>query len=326
MTKRQAGRTLYAAALMALSAALVVSVVRAQSASFTARRAEIRRQAGADREKAQLNGDAKRKTLFGLYPTPEVALAKPVMMSAGSTAPVSLAGKFSDKTMFVSYNDGVDLTNVVVAANSFKATVSAAAGLPPGWGRIYAFAPVSEGEMWIPAVFIGTPRTFTLTAKNGWTIKLAPAAPAFAFTKPGAASVGYKAEFFKPGAATPFETTTGSLELLAESQPGSYTFMLQAGRSGAQAEMQDLQMKLMELMKANKIASPEFAALQKKMEASTERVMKEMQEQMKDPAAMQRKQDDFGCGTIDLEIRNGQVSGNVTCGKNVGSSLEFTGK
>jgi hypothetical protein len=55
-------------------------------------------------------------------------------------------------------------------------------------------------------------------------------------------------------------------------------------------------------------------------------MMKEMEAQIKDPAALQKKQDDFGCGTINVGIRAGKVSGSVTCGKNVGSSLSFTGK
>lgn len=327
MTRTHRGRTLYAMALVALAVALVASAVRAQSANFNARRTEIRRQAEADRDRAQLNGEANRKKLYELYPTPEISLAKPVLMAAGSTAPLSIVGKFSDKTMFVSYNDGVELKNVVVAANSFKATISAAAGLPPGWGRIYAFAPVSGAEAWTPAVLIGSPLTFNLTAANGWTIKLAPQAPAFGVTKPGTATVTYRAEFFKPGATTPFETTTGPLEMEAGSDSGSYTFMMSAGNSGsAAAELQDLQTKMMALVQAGKVSSPEFAAIQKKVEAASARYLKEMEAQIKDPAAAQKKQDDFGCGTISLSIHSGQVSGDVSCGKNVGSPLGLTGK
>lgn len=325
MMKKQMGRTLYVMALVALAVALVASMVRAQSESFNAKRAEIQRQATAAQAQAQLRGDANRQKLYGLYPTPEIPLAKPVVMAAGSTAPLSIVGKFGNKTTFMSATDGVELTNAVVTANSFKATVSVAAGLPPGWGRIWAFAPVSGAEAWTAAVFIGSPRTFNLTAANGWTIKLAPAAPAFGFAKPGTATVAYKAEFFKPGAATPFETTTGSLEIAAESDPGSYTFTM-SGNAGSAAEMQDLQTKMMALIQAGKVGGPEFAAIQKKVEAASARMMKEMEAQIKDPAAAQKKRDDFGCGTINLSIRSGKVSGDVSCGANVGSSLGLTGK
>ncbi|MCX6553092.1 MAG: hypothetical protein NTY02_19175, partial [Acidobacteria bacterium] len=232
-----------------------------------------------------------------LHPTPEIPLAKPVLMAAGASAPLSIVGTFSDKTTFVSATDGVELANPVVAANSFKATVSAAAALPPSWGRVYAFSPVSAAEAWTPAVFVGSPMTFTLTATNGWTIKLVPEAKAFTIEKPGTATVTYKAEYFKPGATTAFETASGSLTIHAESTVGSYSFMMSPGNSGSAV-----------------------------LDVTQDRMMKEMEAQIKDPTAAQKKQDDFGCGTINLSIRSGAITGNVNCGRNVGSSLSFTGK
>jgi hypothetical protein len=327
MTSRQTGQTLYAIALVGLSVALVASAVRAQSANFKARRTEIQQRAAADRKQAQLEGEVKRTKLYGLYPTPEIPLAKPVVMSADSTASLSIVGKFSDKTTFVSYNDGVELTNAVVATNSFKATVSAAAGLLPIWGRIYAFAPVSAASAWTPAVFVGSPVTFNLAAANGWIIKLAPQSPAFAITEPGTATITYKADFFKPGATAPFETTTGPLTIEAESSPGSYTFMMSAHNPGsAAAEIEDLTKQVMALANAGKVGSPEFATVQKKMEAAQARWMKEVEAQIKDPASAQKKQDDFGCGTINVSITRGQITGSANCGRNVGSSLTLTGK
>lgn len=327
MMGRQFVRAAYAVALVGLAVALVASVVRAQSANFNARRTEIRRQAATDRSEASLNGDANRKKLFSLYPTPEITLAKPIVVAAGASAPLSLSGKFSDKTVFVSREDAVELTNPVVAANSFKATVSVAADAPPSWGRIYAYAPVSEAEAWTPAVFIGAPMTFDLASKNGWTIKLAPQTATFKFPKPGTAEVTYKAEFFKPETTTPFETTTGTLTIQAESGAGQYSFMMMAGNSGsAQAEVMELSEKMGALMKAGKFQGPEMASIQKKLEVAQERYMKEVEAQVKDPAAMVKKQDDFGCGTINLSIRRGRVTGNINCGKNVGSSLEVTGR
>lgn len=327
MMSRQTGRTLYALTMVVLAAALVASAVRAQSTNFQARRTEIQRQAQADRTAASLAGDANRKKLYSLYPTPEIPLAKPVVMAAGSTAALSITGKFSDKTTFVSRHDGVELQNPVVAPNSFKATVSAAADLPPTWARIHAFAPVSGAEAWTPAVFVGTPATFSLAAANGWTITLAPQAKVFEFPRPGTATVVYKAEYFKPGSAAPFETTTGSLTIEAENTPGSYTFQMSAGGSGsAMAETMALAERMGELMKAGKYDSPELAKIQKKMEAAQERMQKEMEAQVKDPAAFQKIHDDFGCGTINLTIRAGSVTGSASCGKNVGSSLRLTGK
>lgn len=327
MMSRQTGRTLYRLTLVIVSVALVASAVRAQSANFQARRTEIQRQAQADRREAALVGDANRKKLYSLYPTPEIRLAKPVILAPGATASVSIAGTFSDKTTFVSNHDGIVLSSPVVAANAFKATVSAAPDLPPTWARIYAFAPVSAAEGWVPAVFVGVPTTYTLAAANGWTITLAPQSKVFEFPRPGTATVTYKAEYFKPGSATPFETTTGSLSIEAESTPGSYTFHMSAGNSGsAMAETMALAERMAELMKAGKIDSPEMARIQKRMEAAQERMQKEMEAQVQDPAAFQKIHDDFGCGTINLTIRAGNVTGSASCGRNVGSSLRLTGK
>jgi hypothetical protein len=103
--------------------------------------------------------------------------------------------------------------------------------------------------------------------------------------------------------------------------------MMSAGNAGAMmAEILALGEKMGALMKAGKYSGPEIEAVQTKLEAAQDRYSKETEAQVKDPAAAQKKQDDFGCGTISLSIRNGQASGNVNCGKNVGSSLGVTGK
>ncbi|MEI6667074.1 MAG: hypothetical protein WCP29_02880 [Acidobacteriota bacterium] len=319
-------RRLYAAASVALAVALIASGVRAQANDFYAKRTEILKQAAADRKQAELAGNANRKKLYTLYPTPEIPLTKPVVVAAGSSGVINLVGKFPDKTTFISRDEGVELSNVVVAANSVKATVTIAVGVPPSWGRIYAFAPVSGAEAWVPAIFIGTPQTFNLSAKNGWTIKLAPVAPAFSITKPGTASALYKAEYYKPDSTTPFETSTGTVEIEAESSVGQYNYMMSVGAAGAiQAEYQEIAEKIGALIKAKKYTGPEMAALQKRSDAMSARLGKELQEQNRDPAAAQKKQDDFGCQTISLWITKAKTSGNISCGKNVGT-LDFTVK
>jgi hypothetical protein len=59
------------------------------------------------------------------------------------------------------------------------------------------------------------------------------------------------------------------------------------------------------------------------MEVVQERMMKEVQAQMADPAAVQKKQDDFGCSSIYVSQGTAGLRGNVSCGKNVGS-LDLT--
>ena len=308
----------------AFAVAAIAAVVRAQSGDFYAKRTALRNQAKSDQQQAGLAGPGSAKSLFSQFPTPEIALAAPIVIKPGQSAPLQLSGKFNERTTFLSGSSALTLSNASVGANTFSATAQAPADSAPQWVRIYAFAPVSAAETWTP-VFVGsTPPAYTLTAKNGWTVKLVPDAPTFAITARDA-SVGYRAEYYKPGETKPFETLSGSLRLDANSSGAGLQFSMQPGGQGsAMAELEQLSNRMAELMKAGKFEGKEMAALQKKMEAVQDRLTKEMQAQVADPAAMQRKQDEFGCGTIFLEPKGGTVTGNVSCGKNVGS-LQLTG-
>jgi hypothetical protein len=309
--------------LAALAVTAAFAITRAQSNEFYTKRTALRRQAEADQRSQGLAGPANRAKLFSTFPTPEVTLAAAVRMAPGATAPLAFKGKFSDKTTFLSGNDVLTLSDIVVAPNSFKATATVKAGVGPQWARVYAIAPVSGGETWTP-IFIGTPQAYTLTAaKNGWTIQLTPDAKDFAVDT-REAKVGYKAEYFKRGETKPFETATGTLTLNASNMDGSLSFSMQAGNQGsAMAEMEKISLRMGELMKAGKYDSKELADLQKKMEVVQERMMKEVQAQMADPAAVQKKQDDFGCSSIYVSQGTAGLRGNVSCGKNVGS-LDLT--
>lgn len=322
MTRRRCLlRSLVSASLVVLVAA---AFVRAQSSGFEATRTELRRQAQAAQQAEGLAGNANRKALFAKYPTPEIALAKSLSLRPGAAAPLSLTGKFAPGTSLAADSEAIALADVQVTATSVKATVKAADGLAPRWARVYAFAPVSLAETWVP-VFVGVPHSYVLKASNGWTVKVAPDAPAFAVAD-NEARVGYKAEYFKAAEATPFQTTTGYLALNANDRGAvRYTFMLSAGQAGsAMEEMQELSKKMVELMQAGKVGTKEFDAIQKKVDAAQERFAKEMEAQMADPAAAQRKQDAFGCESIFLTADGPKVTGSISCGKDVGT-LQVTG-
>jgi hypothetical protein len=325
MIDRRAARTLYGMGLAALSAALVVSAVRAQATGFDARRAEVLRQARADQQAAGLAGDANRARLYGLHSTPELKLAKALVLAPGASGPLALSGRFEAKTTFLSGLEGVELASPVVAPNAFKATVTVAPGMPPGWATVYAFAPVSGAWSSVAAVLVGSPQAYKLSASNGWTIVLTPQARAFSVEDRGRATVAYKADYFKPGVAAAFESLTGSLSLQSFGTPGSYSFSMQPGMGSAQAEVMALSEQMMPLMQAGKYDSPEFLKLQAKLEDAQQRMTKEMEAQVKDPSAMIRKQEEFGCGSIDLSVRAGRVTGSVRCGSRVGT-LRLTGQ
>jgi len=319
-------RVLYGAGILTLAVALAVSVVRAQTGGFEARRAEVLRQGKAEQQAAQLAGDTNRAKLYRLYPTPELQLAKALLLAPGSSAPIAISGRFDAKTTFLSQVDGVALASPAVGANSFRATATAAPGLPPLWASVYAFAPVSGAWASVPAVLVGSPLSFRLAASNGWTVSLTPRAKAFVVERPGRATVDYEAGYLKPGSTTPFRKMAGTLTLLPGSTPGSYSFSMQAGDAGsAQAEMMAIAKQMQDLMAAGKLDSPEIPRLQEKLEAAQERMAKEVEAQMKDPAAMLRAEEEFGCGTINLSVSGRQVKGSVACGSRIGT-LRLTGQ
>jgi hypothetical protein len=64
-----------------------------------------------------------------------------------------------------------------------------------------------------------------------------------------------------------------------------------------------------------------------KMEALIENMTKEATK-ITDPAyikQLQAKADEFACGTINLTVQNGAVTGTMSCSQKVGSNLKITG-
>ena len=259
------------------------------------------------------------KALYGKYPTPEITLCRPVVIAPGASAPVSLAGRFPARTTFLLDHDHVTLAPGQATGTKYGATATVAADALPGFARLFAYAPVSGAWNRCGVVVIGAAPRFSLTASNGWTIALAPSGKTWTIDGTSA-SLGYKAEFFKPGATSPFETMTGPLSVSADDQPGGqYTFSLQPGNAGsAMEEYQALAAKMSDPQAFMKMTPKEQAAFQKKLEDVGDRMTREMEAMSANPAAMQEKQAQFGCGSVHLTVEETQVRGSVGCGQKVG--------
>ena len=301
----------------------------AKAAGLTSRyAAEMQRLRGEWKAAQQAEGldpYRGRKELYGKYPTPEITLCKPVVIAAGASAPVSLGGRFPARTAFLMDHDQVTLTGDAVTGAKYGATASVAADALPGFARLWAYAPVSGAWNRCGAVVIASTPSFSLTASNGWTITLAPSAKAWTVQQ-SSASLGYKAEFFKPGVAAPFETMTGSLTVSADKEPSAqYSFAMQSGATGsAMEEYQALTARMSDPQAYMKMSPREQAAFQKKLEEVGDRMAKEMEAMLSNPAAMQEKQAQFGCGWINLKVEGTQATGSVGCGEKVGH-LTLTG-
>ncbi|HTV02860.1 MAG TPA: hypothetical protein VMF13_20090 [Luteitalea sp.] len=316
-------RRTWAGMMLTVAVVAVSGGVLVRAASLTSKYdAEVRRLRTEWRTAQQAEGldpSRGRKALYDKYPTPEITLATPVVVAPGASAPVSVTGRFPTGTAFLVEHDGVTLASPVATASRFTATATVGADALPGFARVFAYTPVSGAWNRAGVVVIGATPTMTLTASNGWTVRLAPAARAWTING-GSATLAYKADYSKPGDAAAFESVTGTLSVSHDDRPDStLSFSMQPGVSGtALQEYQQLMSKMADPAAFMKMSEKERAAFEKKMEEVGDRMTKEMEAMSANPAAAQEKQAQFGCGTINVTIVGRQVNGNVGCGQKVG--------
>jgi hypothetical protein len=316
------------AAVVALGLGMAGAVVRAGSATkFWEKRAAMNRELRAEQQRLGLGGRENQKALYTQFPTPEITLCKPVVIAPGASAPVSLTGKFVEKTAFLAANDDVTLEGTL-AAGKFTGTVTAVADAGPGWAPVHAIAPVSGANRSCGAVFVGPVAAFEFRGDNGWTIKLTPQAKTFSLSSEDA-TLPYAVTFFKDGEAKPFKTMATSMTFRQSDNPSRELFMSlnASGAAGSpEAELAEIQRKLSQPDAFKKLGMAEISRL-------SERMGKLMEAQMKDMNSpgynerLQKEQDEFGCRSIAFSLKAGEITGNVSCGKTVGrnGSVKLTG-
>lgn len=319
---RQASRRAYGVLVMVLAVGAAGVLVKAAglTSKYDAEMKRLRSEWRAAQQAEGLDASRGAKALYAKYPTPEITLCKPVVIAPGASAPIDVTGKFPPKTTFLVDHDQVTLTPGAGSATRFAATAAVAADASPAFARLFAYAPVSGAWSRCGVVMIGAAPAFTLTASNGWTIALTPEGKAWTASA-DSASMGYRAEYFKPGTSAPFEKMTGSLTLSTNDTPGgSYTFNMQPGGTGtAMQEYQELLDKMADPAAFMKMSAKERAVFEKKMEEVGDRMTKEMEAMAANPSALIEKQAQFGCGSIFLTIAGTGASGSVSCGEKVGS-------
>lgn len=312
-------------AVLVIGGTAVLVRAAAMNTRYNAEVQRLRQEWRSQQQAEGLSGSAQQKALYGKYPTPELVLAKVVQVAPGQTAALAATGTFPSGTTFLLENDQVTLGAPTVAATRVSATVTAAPDAIPGFARLFAYAPVSGAWKAVPAVFVGTPPTFDLQAGNGWTVKVVPAGKTFTL-RGEEASTAYTVDFYKPGEAKPFETASGTLSIDGGRAPSDqWSFSISAGGAGsAMAEMEAIQRQMGDANAFMKMTDAQRDALMAKLESLTERMGKEAEAMMADPAAAQRKQDAFGCQHLSLSLAGATVTGAVSCGKDLGR-LELTG-
>lgn len=314
--------------LIAIGLALAAGFLRAAGdTKFKQRQAELRAQWKAEQQKLGYTDDTEgRKRLFAEHPSPEITLCKAIEVKPGASASIEVTGRFPEGTVAMVDRDEAELASGTASGGRFSTTVRLETGVGPGFVRVHFFSPVSGGTVSCAVAFADVAQSFDLKADNGWTVQAKAKANSYEMDRNGYAVLDYAVEFYKPGEAKPFQAMTARRQIEpGRTDDGQFYLSLAEAGSGAMAELMELQKKFENPEALMKMPDKERDALMEKLTELSEKAMKEQMAAVSDPAAMQRRQDEFGCQTLTLRTdATGSVSGSLPCGKNVGT-LALTG-
>lgn len=312
---------------VALTVALLLlwGIVRAATSRYEEQKKGVEAQCVAEQKRLGLTREALgvkyQKTLYEKYPTPEIALCRLVRLVPGGSAEFALKGTFAPGTKFLLDHDSVQVLNPTATATDYRATFKVPAGAGPGVAFIEAVTPVSCAYNRCRALYIGGKYEWDFTAASGWRVKL----------KMGKEEEGsgeqelrivYSGEFYLEGQTTPFQVREVSVsagsrgeEEGGEEEEGEksgyegYSGRIGEPKSEAAAEMQQLQMKMMD---------PNLS------EEEREEVMEKYQALMGklvagDPGQRRKWKQEMGCESMSFKLTTGgNVEGELSgCNENV---------
>jgi hypothetical protein len=290
-------------------------------------RAERARLEAAFNLKGQTEGEVLRNRMINPFASPGVRIQK---MLPGSNLAVTVPGHFPAGTKILSERDGVTLSSPALTTTSYSAHLAISQDEAPGFVRLWAFDPIGiEGQTAV--ALVETFYRFDLKSPNGYTVKIMPLEKTFTIEDNKRASAKYQAEFFKPGESKPFETVTGNQMFSVVDAPlPSHTpyarleISFDQSTTSPQAELDDINEKLSD----PKTTQAQRSALMARMAAVQTKMLEEMAKALKtDPASLNKQQDDFGCGFMQLyPSAGGVVEGSFSCGQNFNDGvLKVTG-
>ena len=303
-----------------LSALVIFGIARAANSHYMERRSAFYESQVAERKRLGLTdwGQVKAK-----YPTPEITLCRAAHVAPGTTAEVTVRGKFVPGSKFLFENDVVEVVKESATATEYHATVRVPAGVGPGYSPLHVLAAVSaiEASPPCPAVYIGGKYEWEFTAQNGWRIKLHPKGDSF--PKDGMESTPYTAEFYRGNETKPFEVREFGLGIVGPLYGNSYSggFAEASNQSGAMPDMEQIMKKLSD---PNLNPEERDRLTQQMMEAQVKAM--EAQQKMMDPANMmkaqqqqQQKDAQFGCKNMHFNDGTDSVEGQISCGQKIGT-------
>jgi hypothetical protein len=236
---------------------------------------------------------------------------------------VALAGKIPAGVTVLSERDGAVLAGAAITGTSYSARITVGPNEGPGYIKLWAHTPFSGYSTNVPVAFIDAVYRFDLKSANGFTVKVIPAAKTF--TVEGInATLRYQLEFYRPGEPKPFDTRVGTMRHNASDDPRTrLDISLSEPPPPAQAEFEEIT----ERMNDPKLTDAQRQALGQRQAKAMQRMMDEMMKAGADPAAAQKKVDDFGCRQMQVfPTEGGAVRSNIACGRNFhGGNLQTTG-
>ena len=249
----------------------------------------------------------------------------------GSSLTVTVRGDFPSGTTILSELDRVTLSGVTLSTTTYSARLTIPPDEGPGFVRLWAFTLIGGIEGHTAVALVDAVYRFDLKSPNGYTVKVSPLEKTFTIRDNKFAKVKYQADFYKPGEAKPFETVTGDQSFNVGDAPldGHTPYaMLDIGfyqsTTSPEAEIEALSKK----MGDPKTTEAERNALMARMGEVQRKMLEDMTKAFQtDAASLNKKQDDFGCGTMQLfPSRGGVVEGRFSCGKNFNrGELKVTG-
>ena len=300
-----------------------VAAATALSAQVTTQfRAERARLEAAFNLKGQTENEILSNRMINPFASPNVRIQK--VLPGGSFA-VTVRGNFPAGTAILSERDGVTLSGASLSTTTYSARVTIPPDEAPGFVRLWAFNPIGiEGPTAV--ALVDTFYRFDLGSPNGYTVKIAPIETTFTMEDNKRAHVKYQAEFYKPGEPKPFETVTGNQTFSAADAPlqsrtpyARLEISFDQSTTSPQAELEEINKRLSD----PKTTEAQRNALMARMGALQRKMLEEMTKALKtDPASLNKTQDDFGCGFMQLYPSNGgAVEGSFSCGQNFSDGL-----
>jgi hypothetical protein len=316
--------------LVAVFAGMAGAVVVSAQVT-TAFRAAHDRLRTAARELAVKRGLSERELLSNAIASPfKSPVARIQKVLPGGTVSITVTGDFPAGTTFLSERDAVTIAGATQTTTAYSARLTIPPDEAPGYVRLFAITPVGI-EGFAAVAVVDTFYRFDLKSPDGYTIKITPLAKTFTVDTMQA-SAKYQAEFYKQGETTPFETLTGNQSF----DPGQAPFEshtpyarldleFDAAAGSPQAVLDELNAKMAD---PKTTAADRNAAMARMMQLQA-KMLEEMTRALKtDPASLNKTQDDFGCGLVQLYPDKGAiVDGNIMCGTNFhgGNPLKVTG-